>query len=179
MKPTRIISTWGLLLLAMSGAAFAQEAPQMSQTFCEENPGFSDWDFWVGEWKVYTNDEKALLAGTNSITKHYANCLVKETWVDVNGNGGFSINYYNPVRNQWRQVWVSNGYSIDYTGGLNERGQMVLEGEIDNYQPNDSTRFRGIWTPEENGDVIQRFEAYDAESDSWKVWFEGRYVKQP
>ena len=70
------------------------------------------------------------------------------------------------------------GEHIDYTGGLNEDGQMVLEGQIDNYQPNSSTRFRGIWTPEENGDVIQRFEAYDAEHDRWNVWFEGRYVKQ-
>jgi hypothetical protein len=166
------------LALCLAGTVPAQDAPEISQTWCEENAGFDEWDFWVGEWKVYSNDEKKALAGTNSITKHYANCLIKETWEDVAGNGGFSINYYNPVRSQWRQVWVSNGYSIDYTGGLNDQGQMVLEGEIDNYQPNDSTRFRGTWTPEENGDVIQRFEAYDKEKDTWTVWFEGRYVKQ-
>ena len=165
-------------MLSMSTLSVAQQAPQKPPTFCQDNEGFADWDFWVGDWKVYTNDEANTLVGNNSITKHYTNCLIKETWVDINGNGGFSINYFNSVREQWRQVWVSNGYSIDYTGGLNEEGQMVLEGEIDNYQPGTSVGFRGIWTPQENGDVIQRFEAHDAETDSWTVWFEGRYVKQ-
>jgi hypothetical protein len=167
-----------VLAFGQSGTAIAQDAPEISKTYCEDNDGFSEWDFWVGEWTVYANDEARTRVGTNSITKHYANCLIKETWVDINGNGGFSVNYYNPVRSQWRQVWVSNGYSIDYTGGLNEEGQMVLEGEIDNYQPNNSQRFRGTWTAQENGDVIQRFEAHDAETDKWTVWFEGRYVRK-
>jgi len=55
---------------------------------------------------------------------------------------------------------------------------MVLEGEIDDYLPNNSQRFRGIWTPQENGDVIQRFEVFDVESKKWKTWFEGRYVEK-
>ena len=168
------------LVLATSwiNNARAQETPQPSTTYCEDTKGFDEWDFWVGEWKVYTNDEDRTHVGTNSITKHYANCLIKETWVDIQGNGGFSVNFFNPVRSQWRQVWISNGYSIDYTGGLNPQGQMVLEGEIDGYQTNKSTRFRGIWSAEDNGDVIQRFETFDAESDSWTLWFEGRYVRQ-
>ena len=172
-----IASGWACSLL-LTGAALAQDPPTASNTICEDMPEFSQWDFWVGEWKVYSNDQERKLAGTNSVTRHYANCLIKETWVDVEGKGGFSINYYNPVRGHWRQVWVANGYSIDYTGGLDEQGRMVLEGEIDNYGPNSSARFRGIWTPEENGDVIQRFEAWDATSESWKLWFEGRYVRQ-
>lgn len=176
--PIRIIIQGLMCLGSAIEPALAQDPPPFSRTFCEDHPEFNQWDFWVGEWKVFSNDEARTLAGTNVITKHHANCLIKETWVDVAGNGGFSVNYYNPVRSQWRQVWVSNGYSIDYSGGLNENGEMVLEGEIDNYAPNDSARFRGIWTPQENGDVIQRFEAYDAASGTWNVWFEGRYVKQ-
>lgn len=175
-----------VLAFASTGPATGQETPEaaspeipaISQTFCEDNDGFGEWDFWVGEWNVYTNNEARTHVGTNSITRHYASCLIKETWVDTAGNGGFSINFYNPVRSQWRQVWVANGYSIDYTGGLNDKGQMVLEGEIDNYLPNSSRRFRGIWTPQENGDVIQRFEVFDVESKKWKVWFEGRYVEK-
>lgn len=174
----RFASAALVFIFSLVGTACAEDAPQIAQTFCEENAGFDEWDFWVGEWKVYSNNEERQLLGSNSITKHYANCLIKETWADVAGNGGFSVNYFNPVRSQWRQVWVSNGYSIDYTGGLNEQGEMVLEGEIDNYQAGSSQRFRGIWIPEENGDVIQRFEAHDAESGTWKQWFEGRYVKQ-
>ena len=44
-----------------------------------------------------------------------------------------SMNYYDAVENQWRQLWVAGGYSIDYTGGLNESGSMVLTGKINYY----------------------------------------------
>jgi len=76
------------------------------------------------------------------------------------------------------QVWVANGYSIDYVGGLNEQGHRVLEGQIHNYSANNSSLFRGSWSAQENGDVIQRFEAYNAETEEWSVWFEGRYIRQ-
>jgi len=166
------------LVLVFAAGLGAQEDAQQPTAPCEDDPAFDQWDFWLGEWNVYGNDETRALAGTNSIAKHYSNCLITETWVSTNGSGGFSINYYNPVKGRWRQVWVSNGYSIDYTGGLNDQGQMVLEGEIDDYGKHSSTPFRGIWTPRDNGDVVQRFEIYDAENDHWNVWFEGLYVKR-
>ncbi|HET6564553.1 MAG TPA: hypothetical protein VFG52_03995 [Xanthomonadales bacterium] len=165
------------LLFLLSSSLAAQQAPAPAPRFCQDHAGFGDWDFWVGEWDVFSNDEARTLYGHNSITKHYENCLIKETWESA-GGGGFSVNYYNPVKQQWRQVWVANGYSIDYTGGLNDQGQMVLEGEIYNYQPNTTSPFRGSWSPEENGDVIQRFEVFNADTQSWDVWFEGRYVKK-
>jgi hypothetical protein len=159
-------------------AVFSQDGNPPSATWCEDNPGFGDWDFWVGEWDVYATAGEGAKAGTNSIVKHYANCLITETWVSAGGAGGFSMNFYNPVKGHWRQLWVANGYSIDYTGGLDDQGRMVLEGEIDGYQAGTSTPFRGIWTPQGNGDVIQRFEILDAESGDWNVWFEGRYVRK-
>lgn len=171
------IASLSVFLLLLCGSPAAQQAPAPTPSFCQDHAGFSDWDFWVGEWDVYSNDEARTLYGHNSITKHYENCLIKETWESA-GGGGFSVNYYNPVKQQWRQVWVANGYSIDYSGGLNDQGQMVLEGEIYNYQPNTTSPFRGSWSPEENGDVIQRFEVLNPETGNWDVWFEGRYVKK-
>jgi hypothetical protein len=156
----------------------SEQSPKAARAFCEDNPGFDDFDFWVGEWNVYTNDEARKFAGTNSITKHHANCLLKESWVDTAGNDGFSINYYNPLRSEWRQVWVANGYSIDYTGGLNDKGAMVLEGHLDSYGPGTSQPFRGIWTPQDNGDVVQHFDVLNPETGEWDVWFEGRYVRK-
>ena len=166
-----------LLLLGLAFQANAQTAPTPPPPFCENNPGFDKWDFWVGEWNVYSNDEARTFAGTNSVTKHYKNCLIKETWESA-GGGGFSVNYFNPVKDEWRQVWISNGYSIDYTGGLNDEGAMVLEGDIYTYANGKTQGMRGIWTPEENGDVIQHFDTFDAETDTWTVWFEGRYVNK-
>ena len=45
------------------------------------------------------------------------------------------------MRYSWRQVWVSHGYAMDYTGRLNDNGQTVLKGEIDSYQPGTRTPF--------------------------------------
>jgi hypothetical protein len=173
-----------LITLALFAGLNVLSAPLLAQTpagpppaFCENNEGFDQWDFWVGEWNVYTNNEARQFAGTNSITKHYKDCLIKENW-ESQGGGGFSINYYNPVKDEWRQVWVANGYSIDYAGGLNDEGAMALKGEIYNYSANATQKFKGTWTLEENGDVIQLFETFDAVSGEWSVWFDGRYIRK-
>jgi len=172
--PMKRVLSACLLVFAMS-AASAQQAPR---PICAEDPGFGDFDFWVGEWDVYSNDEKRQHQGTNSITKHYHDCLIQESWKGDQGGDGFSINYYNPVEKQWRQVWVANGYSIDYTGGLNDDGAMELTGQIYSYRRNSSTDFRGIWTPQDDGTVIQHFDLFDKEAKEWKVWFEGLYVRK-
>ncbi len=173
-----IVTVFSLtFLLVATDRVFAQESTPTTPNFCQENPGFNDWDFWVGEWKVYSNDEARTFLGENSITKHYENCLIKETWSSAAG-GGFSVNYFNPVKRQWRQVWIANGNSIDYVGGLNDQGHMFLEGEIYDYAANTSAPFRGLWAAEENGDVIQRFEMFNADTQEWGIWFEGRYVRQ-
>ena len=144
---------------------------------CAESSGFGDFDFWVGDWAVYSNDDERRFFGNNSISKHHGGCLLKENWRGAGGSAGFSINYFNNVTDQWRQVWVADGYSIDYTGGLTDTGAMRLEGHLYNYAEQRSTPFRGIWTPLENGDVVQHFDIYDPEQEEWTVWFEGLYVK--
>ncbi|MHA1543810.1 MAG: hypothetical protein ACTSU8_01600 [Alphaproteobacteria bacterium] len=166
-------------LAALGAPALAQQTattPPAPLPFCENNPGFGDWDFWVGDWNVYSNDGKRVFQGTNSITRHYNDCLLMENWMSAGGNGGFSINYFNPVKDEWRQVWVANGYSIDYTGGLNEDGAMVLEGFIYGYRPNATTPFRGTWSKLEGTDVRQFFEIHNAEGE-WTTWFDGLYVR--
>jgi len=167
-----------LVTVALAGTAVDPEASEVApQHFCESNPGFGDFDFWVGEWNVYTNDEERQLQGTNSITKHYNSCLLKEEWQGVQGGGGFSVVYYNSVKDEWRQVWVADAYSIDYVGGIDDDGAMVLVGNIFNYRQNTTAPFRGIWTAQKNGSVVQHFDVYDETSGTWNVWFEGLYVK--
>jgi hypothetical protein len=162
------------LLILLVLPVHAQNAPPPA---CASGDGFTAFDFWVGDWQVYSNDADRNLLGTNSVTKHYGDCLIMEHWKGADGSAGASMNYYNKVTDEWRQVWVSNGYSIDYTGGLDAAGAMVLDGYIYNYQQAAKTPFRGIWTLQEDGSVIQHFDIYNAEDEEWNVWFEGRYVR--
>jgi hypothetical protein len=149
-----------------------------TQGVCETIDAFNDFDFWLGEWNVYSNDENRSLQGTNLVTKHHQNCLIMENWTSARGGTGRSMNYYDAVEDRWRQVWVANGYSIDYTGGLNDAGSMVLTGRINDYKTAKSHAFRGTWTPNADGSVRQFFEQHDADSGEWKTWFDGLYIRK-
>jgi hypothetical protein len=175
---TILITAW-LLGFSVSTQLQAQssETATPPPSPCETDTGFDDFDFWVGEWKVYSNDKKRTLQGTNSINKHHKNCLIIENWTNLQGGTGSSMNYYDPVEDQWRQLWVAGGYSIDYTGGLDETGSMVLNGRINYYKTGESHAFRGRWTPNTDGSVRQFFEQQDNKSLEWKVWFDGLYIK--
>ena len=156
----------------------AFETPAPPKPVCESSKGFNDFDFWLGEWDVYSNDETRKLQGSNAITKHHRNCLIMENWTSIQGGTGRSMNYFDPVEDQWRQLWVAGGYSIDYTGGLNDSGSMVLNGKINYYKTGMSHNFRGMWTPNADGSVRQFFEQQDPESQEWAVWFDGLYIRK-
>ncbi|MEX2468460.1 MAG: hypothetical protein WD396_01770 [Pseudohongiellaceae bacterium] len=152
-------------------------APALAQeSGCGELPGFSQFDFWVGDWDVfhYASGEKV---GENRIEKLEQGCLLMESWEGSEGSTGTSLNYYNPVTREWRQVWVSSGrYAIDIVGGL--RGDaMLLEGSIYNFA-GAVWDFRGTWTPQADGSVRQFFEQYNHDGEVWEPWFDGRYVRK-
>ncbi len=147
------------------------------QTGCEALEGFSDFDFWVGEWEVFDSNTGSR-AGENSIVKMEDGCMLMESWSGGGGvTTGTSINYYNPVTREWRQVWVSGGaYAIDIVGGL--RGEaMVLEGSLYNFA-GAVWNFRGTWTPNADGSVRQFFEQFNHDTEEWAPWFDGRYVRK-
>ena len=168
--PVRIVILIGCLLSVLANTAQAQESG------CESLPGFSQFDFWVGDWEVFDSNTGNKV-GENSIHKQEQGCLLLEEWRGASGSTGMSLNYYNPVTREWRQVWVSSGrYSIDIVGGL-QGGSMVLEGSIYNFQ-GAVWNFRGAWTPNEDGRVRQFFEQYNHDSNEWEPWFDGRYVRK-
>ncbi|MEC9222556.1 MAG: hypothetical protein VYE56_01565 [Pseudomonadota bacterium] len=146
------------------------------QIGCGGLNGFSDFDFWVGEWEVFDSATGEKL-GEDIIQKIESGCLLLEHWKSVSGGTGTSLNYYNPVTREWRQVWVSEGrYSIDIVGGIRS-GSMVLEGSIYNFA-GAVWDFRGNWTPRPDGSVRQFFEQFNHDSNDWATWFDRRYVRK-
>ena len=164
-----------LALLQATGASAPQAAPPPPPCSGEE---FAAFDFWVGEWDVFLPDGKR--AGSNSIGKEEYGCLLVERWKNAQGVTGQSYNFVDLETGKWRQVWVSAGSTIDYEGGLDDSGAMVLEGTI-GYgagKPGNGARFRGTWTPNADGSVTQRFEQYDAGENEWTDWFTGIYRRK-
>ena len=165
------------LSLAVSGISSASTQSATPATKAPPAPCqsdvYRDFDFWLGDWEVFTlKDQKA---GDNKISSHEGGCLILEQWTSVRGGTGQSYNFYNPETDAWRQLWVSNGAIIDYTGGLTDTGSMRLEGLITYQRTGQSAKFFGEWTANEDGSVTQHFEQYDAEKDVWNPWFTGIY----
>ena len=143
---------------------------------CMEDEQRRQFDFWVGSWNVYA--ASGAFGGENTIERDAAGCVLQETWRSASGSGGRSLNFVDPNTGAWRQLWTGVNHVIDYSGGLNARGQMILEGEITYFGP-DGTRsapFRGAWTPRPDGAVIQHFQQYDATARAWSDWALLTYV---
>ena len=95
----------------------------------------------------------------------------------LGGGTGTSVNFFDPGRERWRQLWVSsNGVVIEIEGGL-RNGSMVLEGTLTDAAGR-SQPFRGTWTPAADGSVRQHFEISEDDGESWTTWFDGRYVRR-
>lgn len=175
-----MISILALVACASAPGAAAETAPAPPAPAppCSDAV-FHEFDFWVGEWDVY--GPKGNLAGTNSIRKEEYGCLLTEHWVNTGGQTGQSYNFVDLATGKWRQVWVSAGATIDYSGGLTDEGAMVLEGAI-GYgagQPGNGAKFRGTWTPNEDGSVTQHFQQFDDKKGEWTEWFTGVYKRKP
>jgi hypothetical protein len=159
-----------LALLAPLAAAGAQETP----TPCLEGGAYDQFDFWVGEWDVFTPD--GVRAGSNRIEKVAAGCLVVEHWTSAAGGTGNSLNFYHPARQQWIQVWVDGQGGVIEVAGEFTDGAMRFGGEHV-YPDGRREAFRMRFTPQADGSVRQFIEQSKDEGTTWYVWFDGRYVR--
>jgi len=145
---------------------------------CMHAPEFRQFDFWIGEWLVYTADGE--VAGRNSIVEQLDGCLLREHWTGASGSEGRSINYFDPATRTWRQIWVDRrGGSIALEGRF-VAPSMSLEG-VHVYPDGRRESIRGVWTPLEDGRVRQYLEQSRDDGRSWYTWFDGYYerVREP
>ena len=163
------------LLLAGCGAPAAlaqQSAPPPAR--CEA-PVYRQFDFWIGDWSVTNPAGKRV--GESSITREETGCLIVEHWKGASGVGGQSYNFYDPSTKSWRQVWVAPSEETDYSGALNEKGEMVLEG-VSQLAAGATQKSRGTWTANRDGTVRQRFEDCDPKTKVWSESFNGLYTRK-
>jgi hypothetical protein len=143
---------------------------------CRHQPGFSDFDFWIGEWDVAVANGTP--AGTNTIQAAEKGCVLIENWTNTAGGTGMSINYLDMATNEWVQVWNAEGGSqINVRGGLTDAG-MAMEGTLHVVGSGTTLPFRALWTPLSDGRVRQYFEQSNDGGETWTPWFEGFYTRK-
>lgn len=161
-----------------SGARFAEllQEVRVNQAPCENLEVYKQFDFWVGDWDVFTPDGQK--AGENSIQRVSGGCILLENWTSANGNyTGKSINFYHPGKQKWVQLWVDGSGTVIPTEGVLNDGAMHLEGQLISRQ-GESTLYRGTWTPLPDGRVRQFLEESKDGGKTWNVWFDGFYVRK-
>jgi hypothetical protein len=159
-----------LLILVFALPAAGQDKTPYS---CESTAEHRQFDFWLGNWEV-TDKAGDTVYGHNRISLGEKGCLLLEEWKSSRGGTGTSINYYNPVTDQWHQDWVDAGASIINTHGGMKNGSMAMRGKIYYLKSGRRADFRARWTPMEDGRVRQFFQEKD-DKGQWQTWFEGFY----
>lgn len=163
-------------LIALALAVPDPAAAQVPAAPCE-TPEHRAFDFWVGEWDVFTPDGRQ--AGRNSITRAMGGCVLHESYDGAPGYHGESFNVYDASRGVWHQTWVdTGGLLLVLEGGVHD-GAMVLEGETRDAQ-GAVTRHRITWRvlDEDGSRVRQHWEQSTDGGESWTTGFDGEYRRR-
>jgi hypothetical protein len=155
-----------VLLAAVAVAGTAHAAPGC------DTPEHRAFDFWLGDWEVYANDQRA---GTNRIEKTLDGCALTEHWLGASGEEGRSVNAWDAANRQWRQLWVATRGNVLLLAGGVVDGAMVMEGVQPNAKTGKPQRQRIAWTRGDDGSVRQLWETSDDDGANWQVSFDGRY----
>lgn len=140
---------------------------------------YRHFDFWLGEWDV-TGAGAAAPTAKSDISSRHGGCMVLEQY-EVNSGAytGMSINYYDNVRDIWRQTWMANnGVPVYLEGGLNEDGAMVLSDQGLAISEATGTINRVTWTPNDDGSVRQFWEVSSDDGETWSTAFDGMYTRK-
>lgn len=164
-----------LLFAILIAGIFYSSSARASDPFCEKEAEYAEFDFWVGDWEVYSGDNYELLVGWNLIEKLAAGCLISESWTNSSNGKGYSYRFFDPHEGNWKMLWVANGYSVEAKGGRQNENEILMEGTIHYFASEMITGFRVRFTNNGDGTVRQFAEQYDSKRDQWDVWFDGQY----
>jgi hypothetical protein len=170
-----------LLAGTFAARGIATTTPQGAPT-CG-SPEHRQFDFWLGEWDVYSGSQ---LAGTNSITSEHDGCVIAEHWVGTSGLTGSSLNVYDAATRRWHQTWVDSSGSLLLLNGRFADGAMRLASDAvsdahDTDPGSDARRGtldRITWTPNADGTLRQLWEQSTDGGRSWTIAFDGVYRRR-
>jgi hypothetical protein len=141
---------------------------------CEEE--YQQFDFWLGDWVVYSQGK---MAGFNKVTKIEDGCIIRENWKSVGSNyTGTSYNFYDKAAKKWKQTWIDNQGSVLELAGNLSGNKMILKSQelIDS----EGRRIinRVTWTKNPDETVNQVWEASEDGGITFKLIFDGLYRKR-
>ena len=172
----------GLLLSLTSFTSLCAQSsnsskpPMLPPHPCKSDLEYHRLDFWVGTWDVYDNHD-GTLNGRDVVEKIVGGCAIVENWKEADGSGeGKSLFYYQSVKKQWKQVWVTDAGPIKEKQLIEEMkdGGVRFQGEIP-HQDGKSHLDRTTLTPLSAGRVHQMIEISRDAGKTWETVFDADY----
>lgn len=151
-------------------------AAQLAAEPCKDpaNAQYRQLDFWIGEWDVYSGQQKV---GESSVQLILKDCVVFENWRGLQGGSGKSFNKYNNVSKEWEQFWVSDSGTTNYFKGSLADGAMRYTLEMPG--PSGVTLTRHLtFTPLPEGKVRQFSQRSMDGGKTWATEYDLVYVKK-
>ncbi len=162
-------------VLLLTSTLLAQTTPAPKAT-PPPLPVHHELDFWIGEWDVYRTgtDTKIGRSVVEAVADGHA---LYENWASLRGGQtGKSLTSCHYPSAEWQQFYVgSGGQTTLYRGGF-VGGKLVMIAEA--VTPAGAKyQIRGTWTHEAHGTVRQQFEISTDGGATWKLNFDGTYVR--
>jgi hypothetical protein len=126
-------------------------------------PEYRQFDFWIGDWDVYDVGESKPSMRIK-VEQILDGCALRETYRDVNGMLGESLNVYDAARKLWQQTWVTNRGQVLLLEGKLENGQMAFRATESKAEG--PVLWRAVWIPL----VEEVRETAETSSDGGKTW---------
>lgn len=166
-----VLATLGLLA-GPDAAPLSAQAPEPCRTRSEAR----QLDFWLGTWDVYGQEGEKV--GVNEVEAILGGCVLLEQWTGAGGSSGQSMNFWDPQRRTWRQLWVSDrGSVLDYRQGEYREGAMRFRG-VTLGETGDTTWQKLTFEDAAPDTVLQVFEASVDGGATWDTTWVGIYVKR-
>ncbi|MBS1515835.1 MAG: tetratricopeptide repeat protein [Bacteroidetes bacterium] len=142
---------------------------------CRYNERLNEFEFWVGEWNVYTTLGNK--AGESKIEKILNDCVILENWTNAGGRKGKSFNMINSNTGDWEQTWVDDsGNTTEFKKGKLEGNALSLMAEIKDAE-NKKQYYRMTFFKNPDGTVRQLGEtSYD--NKEWQVSYDLLYKRK-
>jgi hypothetical protein len=133
------------------------------------SPVYSQFDFWVGHWRV--TDARGKLLGYDDVTKRLDGCVVYEEYRDaIHPSLGIGMTGYEEGRGRWHQDFMDDGGFVLALDGSLQEGKMILNGT--DYVNGKPRLNRGVWT--RRGDEVEELWTISLDGGrTWKTRFDG------
>ena len=155
--------------MTLSSAVYGQNGGP-----CSKQEEFTKLDFWVGEWKV--NSPDGTLAGHSKISKILDNCSILEEWTGAGASRGKSLNFYNPQKKHWEQIWIDNFANPLHFKGITKPDSMIYSGTSIS-QDGATIYNKMILSKETEKNVRQLWSQSKDNGLTWTIVFDGQYLK--